>query len=286
MYDGSTAAVVTLSDDRVSGDVLTTSYGTAAFATKDAGSRTATVSGITVVGPDASNYSANAGATADAVITPRPITITADAKAKQFGAADPALTYQLTSGSLVAGELLAGSLSRVAGETVGPHAITQGTVLAGPNYALGFIGGTLTIGAWHATGFYAPVGVDSSVFQPASTSTVLPAASASTVWNTAKGGSTVPLKFNLFTGRAGAERTGVADVKGFTVTPLTCPGSVLAADEVDFVTAGSTVLRYDATDKQFIQNWKTPSVTKDSCYRVSVVFTDQSSISSFFRLRK
>ena len=35
-------------------------------------------------------------------VNPRPITVTADAKTKVYGDADPALTYQLTSGTLVA----------------------------------------------------------------------------------------------------------------------------------------------------------------------------------------
>jgi len=34
----------------------------------------------------------------------RPITVTADAKSKTYGDADPALTYQITSGSLVTGD--------------------------------------------------------------------------------------------------------------------------------------------------------------------------------------
>ena len=38
------------------------------------------------------------------------ITVTADAKSKTYGDADPALTYQITSGSLVASDSLTGSL--------------------------------------------------------------------------------------------------------------------------------------------------------------------------------
>ena len=41
----------------------------------------------------------------------------------------------------------AGSLARAAGETVGSYAITQGTVSAGPNYAITFVGANLTITA-------------------------------------------------------------------------------------------------------------------------------------------
>ena len=37
-------------------------------------------------------------------ITPRPVTVTADAKTKVYGDADPALTYQVTSGTLASGD--------------------------------------------------------------------------------------------------------------------------------------------------------------------------------------
>ncbi len=78
-------------------------------------------------------------------IMPRPITVTADAKTKVYGDADPALTYQITSGSLVGADSFAGSLTRAAGENVGTHAIQQGTLSAGTNYTLTFVGANLTI---------------------------------------------------------------------------------------------------------------------------------------------
>jgi hypothetical protein len=54
------------------------------------------------------------------------------------------------------------------------------------------------------------------------------------VWNTVKGGSTVPLKFNLL---AGAEKkTSVADMAGFEVGPMACATSAEAA--VEFTTTG------------------------------------------------
>ena len=55
------------------------------------------------------------------------------------------------------------------------------------------------------------------------------------------------------------------------------------------MTTGSTVLRYDGVGGQggqFIQNWKTPTVNQETCYRAAVTFADGSSLSAFFRLRK
>ena len=67
-YDGTVNATVALSDNRVSGDSLTTSYTTAAFADKNVGtSKPVTVSGISVSGTDAGNYSANTSATTTGV---------------------------------------------------------------------------------------------------------------------------------------------------------------------------------------------------------------------------
>ena len=82
---------------------------------------------------------------ADLTITPKPITVTADAKTKVYGSADPALTYQVTSGSLVAGDNFSGALTRAAGANVGAYAILQGTLTAGTNYTLTFVSANLTI---------------------------------------------------------------------------------------------------------------------------------------------
>ena len=58
---------------------------------------------ITCSGAASPNYSPiSYGQNGTLMITPRPITVTADAKTKVYGDADPALTYQLTSGTLVA----------------------------------------------------------------------------------------------------------------------------------------------------------------------------------------
>ena len=110
--------------------------------------------------------------------------------------------------------------------------------------------------------------------------------SSTGVWNTAKGGSTVPLKFNLYTTNGGAERTNTADIKLFDQTKLSSCGGLAAEDPVDLTTTGGTSLRYDTTGKQFIQNWKTPSVATDTCYRVNVQFMDGSTIYTFFKLKK
>ena len=103
---------------------------------------------ITATRAGDTNYNASAAsAPASVTINSAPITVTADAKTKVYGDADPALTYKVTAGSLVSGDSFTGSLARVAGENVGTYAINQGTLSAGSNYALTFVGANLTITA-------------------------------------------------------------------------------------------------------------------------------------------
>jgi predicted transcriptional regulator len=86
---------------------------------------------------------------ADFTINPLAITVTADAKTKIYGDADPALT---SSGdiALISGDSFTGALSRAAGEDVGTYAINQGTLAiddgnGGSNYTLTYTGADFTI---------------------------------------------------------------------------------------------------------------------------------------------
>lgn len=78
-------------------------------------------------------------------IKKKALTVTADAKRKTQGEADPALTY--TADGLVAGDSLSGALSRSPGEGAGSYAINRGTLTAGDNYDMTFVGAKLTIAA-------------------------------------------------------------------------------------------------------------------------------------------
>jgi len=84
-------------------------------------------------------------------VNQRSVTVTADAKSKIYGDADPSLTYAVTSGSVVNGDSFSGSLSRATGENVGTYAINQGSVSLGSNYSLSYVGANLTINQRAAT---------------------------------------------------------------------------------------------------------------------------------------
>jgi hypothetical protein len=77
VYDGTTKATVTLSDNRIAGDQFSASYNSASFAGKNvtATAQTVSVSGISLSGPDAANYTFNTTATTTARILPAPLTV-------------------------------------------------------------------------------------------------------------------------------------------------------------------------------------------------------------------
>ncbi|GAB2766247.1 hypothetical protein GCM10027039_29050 [Terrabacter koreensis] len=123
---------------------------------------------------------------------------------------------------------------------------------------------TYTVKAWAISAFYQPADMGG-------------------VWNTVKGGSTVPLKFEVFAGSR--ELTDPAVVDKFVVNKVSCSTTTASEDAVELVTTGATNLRYDPTAGQFIQNWQTPKAP-GACYSVTVT-TDDGSTSkpAIFKLK-
>ena len=99
----------------------------------------------------AANYNFTAFTNGTLTIDTRAVTATADAKGKNYGDADPALTYQVTSGTLVTGDAFTGALTRQTGENAGTYAIQQGTLALSADYTLTYVGSNLTIGQAHLT---------------------------------------------------------------------------------------------------------------------------------------
>jgi hypothetical protein len=94
-----------------------------------------------------SNYSITFTSGRTMAVTPRLITVRANDLARDYGFANPPLTYRITSGSLVNGDSFAGSLSTNAGllSEAGRYAITQGSLALSANYTMSFVPGTLTV---------------------------------------------------------------------------------------------------------------------------------------------
>jgi hypothetical protein len=125
-----------------------------------------------------------------------------------------------------------------------------------------------SIGKWTLAGFYQPVTTSNGVV----------------VWNIVKGGSTVPIKFNIFAGTV--QRTDVAAVIGQSIAlyQVNCdtPGINDNLDEV--VNTGSTSLRFDGSGGQFIQNWQTPKGA-NQCFLVQMNALDGSKLQAYFRTK-
>jgi len=144
VYNGNTDATVALTHNGLAGDILTVNHATASFDNRNVGNgKTVSISGISLSGTDAGNYTFGTTASATAAITPATLSIVAQARAKTYGDADPVLTYAPTG--LIGADAIVGSLARTSGENVGTYAITQGTLSAGPNYVVSFTGASLAI---------------------------------------------------------------------------------------------------------------------------------------------
>ena len=75
-------------------------------------------------------------------ITPKPASVQANAITKEYGTADPELTY--TADGILTGDKLLGSLVRQEGEEIGEYSISQGS-LENSNYSITFAGAKFVI---------------------------------------------------------------------------------------------------------------------------------------------
>ena len=121
---------------------------------------------------------------------------------------------------------------------------------------------TFKINPFRLGGFYQPVDMNGVV-------------------NTVKAGSTVPLKFELFSGST--ELTSTTAVKSFAAATVSC-STTATLDDVEVTTTGGTSLRYDTTGGQFIQNWQTPK-TAGACIKVTMTAADGSQLGALFKLK-
>jgi hypothetical protein len=113
------------------------------------------------------------------------------------------------------------------------------------------------------------------------------------VFNMGKAGRTFPIKWRLPDCNTGVPTGGyITDVGVVTNNPLTykkitCPGGLTVdAMEEEAATSGSTVLRYDFTDNQFIFNWKTSSTFVNMCYELSLKLNNGMTQGAYFKFTK
>jgi hypothetical protein len=150
IYDASTVASVTYSDDRLAGDVLSAS-GSASFADKNVGAgKPVAVSAIALSGPDAPNYTVTSATAATfASITPAALAIRADDASRTESLPNPPFSASFAGlqGDDVPGSL-AGSLRFSTPATQisppGGYAI-DASGLASANYTITYVPGVLTV---------------------------------------------------------------------------------------------------------------------------------------------
>ncbi|WP_334505753.1 MBG domain-containing protein [Bradyrhizobium sp. AZCC 1693] len=126
----------------VNGDTLLGALATLATTASNVGTYGITQGSLAASGNYALNYASN-----DLTVTQRAITVTADAKSRAYGDANPALTYQVGGSGLVNGDTLSGALatSATTSSNVGTYGITQGSLAASGNYALNYTSNNLTV---------------------------------------------------------------------------------------------------------------------------------------------
>jgi hypothetical protein len=135
VYDGTTAASVTLSDDRISGDDLSDSYTSASFADANVGTgKPVTAVGIGVSGTDAGNYSLqDSTATTTANITRAGVTISVSPYSVTYDGDSHTATGSVTGvgGVLLSGLDFSGTMHTTAGTYTDSWTFTDPTA----NYA-------------------------------------------------------------------------------------------------------------------------------------------------------
>ncbi len=213
VYDGTTAATVSLSDDRIPGDSLSTSYTNARFADKNAGtSKPISISGISVSGTDAANYSFNSTATASADIAPKALSVSGMTAADKVYDANTSASIQATGATLV------GVLS---GDTVSLNASAATGAFADKTAGMGKpvnISGLALSGA--DAGNY-------SLNQPTAIASITKAGLTVTADNkTRAAGQPNPTLTATYTGFAGGESLATSGVTGLPALSATATNTV------------------------------------------------------------
>jgi gliding motility-associated-like protein len=149
VFDGTTALNLLPGNFKIAGVQGTDDVSfsaTANFNSKDVGQDKAiNVTNLLLSGTDAINYKLNTSfILTSGMIIPKGITVTAQAKNKTYGNADPVLSYSFTP-NLITGDSFSGSLARITGENIGNYPINIGTLAINSNYNITFTTADLTI---------------------------------------------------------------------------------------------------------------------------------------------
>ncbi len=188
-----------------------------------------------------------------------PSNITTDAS----GLSGAIVTYSASADDLVDGSVTP-VCTPASGSTFAPGTTTV-NCSATDSHGNRVSGSFLVTVKFRLFGFYSPIDINS-------------------VTNTVKGGSTVPMKFEVFAGAT--ELTSTSAISSIKTQQISCSFVSSSEDPLptDALATGGTSLRYDSTAGQFIYNWQTPK-SAGTCFVVTMTTQDGSQISANFKLK-
>jgi hypothetical protein len=112
-----------------------------------------------------------------------------------------------------------------------------------------------------------------------------------TIWNSAKAGQAIPIKFNL-SGNQGLSILATKNDLGVaTAYPrsvkVTCPGATYPVDAIETYSSSTAAgLLYDPIADQYIYNWKTATSLANSCQMLDLKLADGTHHYAFFKFTK
>ncbi len=102
-------------------------------------------------------------------------------------------------------------------------------------------------------------------------------------WNSAKAGSSIPVKFSL----SGDQGLSILAGGSPSMVPVACPNASVAVDAIEvYVSATNSKLIYDATADQYNYVWKTDKAWAGRCYQLNVTLVDGTTHSALFQFTK
>jgi hypothetical protein len=194
--------------------------------------------------------------------TPPELTLPDDITNEATGLSGATVTFSATANDLVDGPVAVTCVPASGSNfPLGTTKVDCSATDAHSNTATGSFNVTVQV---HPSGFYQPVDMGTDVY------------------NTVKGGSTVPIKFEIFAGID--ELTDTGAIEGYTAAVIACPIGGYTADPIETLTTGNTSLRYDPIAGQFILNWKTPK-SPGACLSFTVAIRYGPSLVAYFKLK-